>query len=103
MSSHRSTQHPGFTQQLLQARLDLHRAIQRFLEGLPLCVVEHELATIRQRLRGRRHARVEQELADVLVAGARGFLQQLLDRRAGANVNAFGLGKIQGAHGAPPD
>lgn len=53
-------------------------------------------------LRGRRHACVEQEFADVLVANARGFLQQLLDWRTGANVNAFGLGKMQGAHGVPP-
>lgn len=28
------TQQPGFTQQLLQARLTLHRAVQRFLQHL---------------------------------------------------------------------
>jgi hypothetical protein len=60
---------------LFQARFALYWAIQRLLEGLPLRVVQHELATISQRLRSRRHARVEQEFANVLVAGARGFLQ----------------------------
>ena len=50
------------------------------MKRLPLRFVEHKLATIRQRLRGRRHARVKQELADILVAGTCGILQQLLDQ-----------------------
>jgi hypothetical protein len=65
----------------------LHRTVQRLLEDLPLGLVNYELATtICQRLRGRRHACVEQELTDVLVAGACSFLQQLLDWRACTNV-----------------
>ena len=64
-------------------------------------LAQFELATIGQCMRGRRHARVEQELADVLAAGTRRFLQQTLDRAARANVDAFGFGKILGAPDKP--
>jgi hypothetical protein len=53
----------------------LYRAIQRLLECLPLRFVQLEPAAVGQCLSCSRDASVEQELADVLVAGTRGSLK----------------------------
>ena len=96
-----STQNPGLTEQFLQARLGLNWAIQRLLKRLPLVVVQHKVTTICQCLVGRDHPGIEQEFTDVLMARTRSLLQQLLDRAAGADIDPFGFGEIQGAHGNP--
>jgi hypothetical protein len=52
----------------------MYRTIQRFLKRLPLHFVQNEPTTVRQGLRRRRHARIQQKHADILVADVRGFL-----------------------------
>jgi len=89
----RSTQDPRLGQQLLQARLCFYRAIKRFLKGVPLLVIQDKMAAIRQRLISRINTRIQQKLADILVAGTRRLLKQLLHGRAGANINPLGFGK----------
>jgi hypothetical protein len=44
--------------------------------------------------------RVKQKLTDIFVRNPRCFLQQLLDRRAGAHVDAFGFGMHNSGHKA---
>jgi len=98
---HASVQNAGLRHQLLEARQRLRRCIEGLLKRLPLLLRQDEVTTICQRLVGRNHPGIQQELADVFVARTRCLLQQLLDSTAGADIDAFGFGEVQGTHGNP--
>ena len=97
-----STELPRLTQQFFEFRIDFDRAVQRSLKFSPLCRRKLKVDAVSKSLICRHDPRIEKKLTDVFVCRTRGFLEQLLHGRSGANVNAFGFWLQYGGHGISP-
>ena len=73
---------------------------KRRVELSPLLQRQFKAGAVGQGLICGNDARIQQELAHVLVRHTRRFLQQLLDGRTGAHIDALGFGMRCGGHEA---